>query len=241
MLRSTLSTLRLVNYKCALSVSQRPVSTVLGKDSMDSGECSKPVQLAHLDGEDAGVAVIAINRPQARNAISMQFLQLFLEALDKLKHNESVRAVIIRSLVPGIFCAGADLKERAKMVPSEVGPFVGKLRAMVSGIYSLPVPVVAALDGAALGGGLEIALACDLRTAAASAKMGLVETKLAILPGAGGSQRLPRLIGTALAKELIFTARVIDGVQAGQIGLVNHVVEQNKEGTAAYFKVSFEQ
>ena len=120
--------------------------------------------------------------------------------------------------------------------PSEVGPFVSKLRAMVSGLNTLPVPVIAALDGAALGGGLEIALACDLRTASSSAKMGLVEAKLAILPGAGGSQRLPRLIGVPLAKELIFTGRVLDGKQAFKIGLVNHVVDQNKEGNAAFNK-----
>ena len=120
--------------------------------------------------------------------------------------------------------------------PSDVGPFVAKLRAMVSGLNSLPVPVIAALDGAALGGGLEIALACDLRTAASSTKMGLVETKLAILPGAGGSQRLPRLVGVSVAKELIFTGRVLDGKEAHRIGLVNHVVDQNKAGDAAFHR-----
>lgn len=200
---------------------------------------SKPaqeVQLNQLDKEKSGIFVISINRPQARNAISVRFLQLFTEALESLKHNKDVRAVIVSSSVPGIFCAGADLKERAKMAPSEVGPFVSKLRAMVSGLNTLPVPVIAAIDGAALGGGLEIALACDLRTASSSAKMGLVEAKLAILPGAGGSQRLPRLVGVAVAKELIFTGRVLDGNQACKIGLVNHVVDQNKEGNAAYCK-----
>jgi len=198
---------------------------------------SKPaneIQLTQLDQDKSGIFVISINRPKAKNAISVRFLELFTEALESLKHNKDVRAVIVSSSVPGIFCAGADLKERAKMAPSEVGPFVSKLRAMVSGLNTLPVPVIAALDGAALGGGLEIALACDLRTASASAKMGLVETKLAILPGAGGSQRLPRLVGVATAKELIFTARVLDGREARAIGLVNHVVEQNKEGNAAF-------
>jgi len=200
---------------------------------------SKPqqeIQLHQLEEEKNGIFVISINRPQARNAISVRFLQLFTEALESLKHDRNVRAVIVSSLVPGIFCAGADLKERAKMSPSEVGPFVSRLRAMVSGLSALPVPVIAALDGAALGGGLEIALACDLRTASASAKMGLVEAKLAILPGAGGSQRLPRLVGVPVAKELIFTGRVLDGNEAHKIGLVNRVVEQNKEGNAAYHK-----
>jgi len=194
------------------------------------------IQLHQLDQEKSGIFVISINRPQARNAISVRFLQLFTEAVESLKHDKNARAVIVSSLVPGIFCAGADLKERAKMSPAEVGPFVSRLRAMVSGLNTLPVPVIAALDGAALGGGLEIALACDLRTASSSAKMGLVEAKLAILPGAGGSQRLPRLVGVSVAKELIFTGRVLDGNEAHKIGLVNHVVEQNKEGNAAYHR-----
>ncbi|XP_010000836.1 PREDICTED: methylglutaconyl-CoA hydratase, mitochondrial, partial [Chaetura pelagica] len=99
---------------------------------------------------------------------------------------------------------------------------------------NLPVPTIAAIDGAALGGGLELALACDIRVAASSAKMGLVETKLAIIPGAGGTQRLPRTIGVSLAKELIFSARIVNGEEAKSIGLISHVVEQNESGDAAY-------
>ncbi|XP_056370539.1 methylglutaconyl-CoA hydratase, mitochondrial [Oenanthe melanoleuca] len=99
---------------------------------------------------------------------------------------------------------------------------------------NLPVPTIAAIDGTALGGGLELALACDIRVAASSAKMGLVETKLAIIPGAGGTQRLPRTIGVSLAKELIFSARIVDGEEAKSIGLISHVVEQNEAGDAAY-------
>lgn len=194
------------------------------------------VQLERCDGDKSGIAIIGFNRPLAKNAISVKFLQLMMETIESLKHDKSVKAVILRSLVPGIFCAGADLKERAKMSPSDVGPFVSKLRAMVSGLNNLPAPVIAALDGAALGGGLEIALACDMRIAASSAKMGLVEAKLAILPGAGGSQRLPRLIGVSMAKELIFTGRVLDGNAAYNIGLVNHVVDQNKDGDAAFHR-----
>ncbi|KAG8596074.1 hypothetical protein GDO81_001722 [Engystomops pustulosus] len=157
-----------------------------------------------------------------------------LKAVDSLKGNNKVRTVILRSEVPGVFCAGADLKERAKMHPSEVGPFVSKARALMNEFANLPMPTIAALDGAALGGGLEMALASDIIVAASSAKMGLVETKLAIIPGAGGTQRLPRAVGVALAKELIFSARVLDGIEAKSIGLVSHVVEQNEEGDAAY-------
>ncbi|XP_036750536.2 methylglutaconyl-CoA hydratase, mitochondrial isoform X3 [Manis pentadactyla] len=131
---------------------------------------------------------------------------------------------------------GADLKERVKMNSSEVGAFVSKLRSVINEIANLPVPTIAAIDGLALGGGLELALACDIRVAASSAKMGLVETKLAIIPGGGGTQRLPRAIGMSLAKELIFSARVLDGQEAKAVGLISHVLEQNQEGDAAYRK-----
>ncbi|CAH1265850.1 AUH [Branchiostoma lanceolatum] len=156
------------------------------------------------------------------------------EALQAVKFDQNARVLIIRSLVPGIFCAGADLKVRAKMKLSEVGPFMAGLRASLREIANLPLPVIAAIDGVALGGGMEMALGCDMRVAAVSAKMGLTETKLAIIPGGGGTQNLPRLIGTAKAKELIFTGRAIDGQEAFDIGLVNHVVPQNSNGDAAY-------
>lgn len=142
----------------------------------------------------------------------------------------------LRSLVRGIFCAGADLKERQTLSPAEVSRFVNSLRKLVVNIENLPMPVICAIDGAALGGGLEIALACDLRTAANQVKLGLVETRLAIMPGAGGTQRLPRIISQALAKELIFTARVFSGEDASKMGIVNHSVPQNDTNDAAYLR-----
>ncbi|XP_064632753.1 methylglutaconyl-CoA hydratase, mitochondrial-like [Lineus longissimus] len=156
------------------------------------------------------------------------------EATQAIRFDKNVKVLIIKSECPGIFCAGADLKERVKMTQAEVGPFVAKLRSTVSDLCNLPMPVIAAMDGIALGGGLEMALACDIRIAASSAKMGLVETRLAIIPGGGGTQRLPRLVGPAIAKELMFTARVIDGAEAARINLVNQAVEQNDERDAAY-------
>ncbi|XP_075708779.1 methylglutaconyl-CoA hydratase, mitochondrial [Rhinoderma darwinii] len=192
------------------------------------------LRVRYLEGEEQGIVVLGINRPHSKNAISKGLVKSMLKAVDSLKGNNKVRTVILRSEVPGVFCAGADLKERAKMHPSEVGPFVSKARALMNEFANLPMPTIAALDGAALGGGLEMALASDIMVAASSAKMGLVETKLAIIPGAGGTQRLPRVVGVALAKELIFSARVLDGNEAKSIGLVNHVVEQNDEGDAAY-------
>ncbi|XP_042860043.1 methylglutaconyl-CoA hydratase, mitochondrial-like isoform X1 [Penaeus japonicus] len=197
---------------------------------------SPDVVVEKLTGDHEGVMVFGFNRPAAKNAISKNLLKEFMEAIEDTRHSRDVRVVVLRSLVPGIFCAGADLKERAKMKPEEVGPFVAKARSCISDIENLPMPVIVALDGAALGGGLEMALACDLRVAADTAKMGLVETKLAIIPGAGGTQRLPRIVGTAKAKELIFTAAILNGKEAAEIGLVNHVTPQNETGDAAYHK-----
>ncbi|XP_076217419.1 methylglutaconyl-CoA hydratase, mitochondrial-like isoform X2 [Aptenodytes patagonicus] len=163
------------------------------------------LRVRYLDDEHKGIVVLGLNRSHARNALNKNLLKMMTKAVDALKSDKKVRTVIFRSEVPGIFCAA-----------------------------NLPVPTIAAIDGTALGGGLELALACDIRVAACSAKMGLVETKLAIIPGAGGTQRLPRIIGVSLAKELIFSARIVDGEEAKSIGLISHVVEQNEAGDAAY-------
>lgn len=122
------------------------------------------------------------------------------------------------------------------MPQKQVSKFVTNLRTMMSRFHELPIPVICAIDGMALGGGLEMALACDFRIASSSAKMGLVETKLAIIPGAGGTQRLPRLINPSIAKEMIYTSRVVDGAEAKELGIVNHCVKQNEAGDAAYLK-----
>uniref|UniRef100_A0A8D2PIY8 AU RNA binding methylglutaconyl-CoA hydratase n=1 Tax=Zosterops lateralis melanops TaxID=1220523 RepID=A0A8D2PIY8_ZOSLA len=177
---------------------------------------------------------VGFRQSHAKNALSKNLVKMMSKAVDALKSDKKVRTVVFRSEVPGIFCAGADLKERAKMHSSEVSSFVSRARATINELANLPVPTIAAIDGTALGGGLELALACDIRVAASSAKMGLVETKLAIIPGAGGTQRLPRTIGVSLAKELIFSARIVDGEEAKSIGLISHVVEQNEAGDAAY-------
>ncbi|XP_069498280.1 enoyl-CoA hydratase domain-containing protein 2, mitochondrial [Ambystoma mexicanum] len=194
------------------------------------------VRVRHLRGHHKGIAEILMHRVSARNALGKVFVNELFEALESLRHDSSVRVLIIKSDIKGVFCSGADLKERAQMSNEEVGHFVQRLRSLMSGIAALPMPTIAALDGSALGGGLELALACDLRVAASSAKMGLIESTRGLLPGAGGSQRLPRLIGLALAKELIFTGRQVDGEKALSLGLVNHAVEQNEAGDAAYHR-----
>uniref|UniRef100_A0A4X2KVX7 Enoyl-CoA hydratase domain containing 2 n=2 Tax=Vombatus ursinus TaxID=29139 RepID=A0A4X2KVX7_VOMUR len=177
-----------------------------------------------------------MNRPQARNALGKVFVSELSDALDELRLDKSIRVVVFKSGIKGVFCAGADLKEREQMGEAEVAAFVHKLRSLMSQIATFPAPTIAAIDGFALGGGLELALACDLRVAASSAIMGLIETSRGLLPGAGGTQRLPRCVGVSLAKELIFTGRRINGEEAKSIGLVNHAVPQNQEGTAAYHR-----
>jgi len=189
-----------------------------------------------MEGDQKGVAVLSMKRHEGRNSLSRKMAAEMKEAVTSVRFNNDVRVLVIRSEVPRVFCAGADLKERAKMKPEEVGPFVAGLRQIVNDLEELPQPTIAAIDGAALGGGLEMALACCLRTAASTAKIGLVETGLAIIPGAGGTQRLPRLIGAVRAKELIYTSRILDGLEAAQYGIVNHAVEQNENGDAAYLK-----
>ncbi|XP_055353582.1 methylglutaconyl-CoA hydratase, mitochondrial-like [Paramacrobiotus metropolitanus] len=183
-----------------------------------------------------GVLVFNLNRPEVRNAISKNLLKQFRACLESARQDTAVRAIILRSTTPGVFCSGADLKERMTMREEEVAPFVANLRNLMADLYNFPVPTIAALDGMALGGGLEMALACDVRVASSTAKIGLVETKLGIIPGAGGTQLLTRLVGPSRAKDLIFTGQVLDGAQAHAQGIVNHLVEQNSDGSAAYKK-----
>uniref|UniRef100_A0A1Q3F0Q2 Putative methylglutaconyl-coa hydratase mitochondrial n=1 Tax=Culex tarsalis TaxID=7177 RepID=A0A1Q3F0Q2_CULTA len=205
--------------------------------TLSTPSSAQELQLTYLTEEDKqGIAVLGLNRAKARNSFSKSLVNQMLDSIDVLAHDKNVRVVILRSLVPGIFCAGADLKERATMSPQDVGRFVSKLRQMMSSIEQLPAPVIAAIDGPALGGGLEMALACDMRVVAGNVKLGLVETKLGIIPGAGGTQRLPRILNPAIAKELIFTARQITGEEAKELGIVNYAVKPNDGGDAAYKK-----
>ncbi|XP_041126530.1 enoyl-CoA hydratase domain-containing protein 2, mitochondrial [Polyodon spathula] len=202
--------------------------------SEDLPPLQREVRIKKLEGDDSGIAEVRMSRQRARNALGKVFITQMFEVVDTLRQDSQVRAVVFHSEVRGVFCAGADLKERAQMSNTEAEHFVHRLRSLMSEIAALPMPTIAAIDGFALGGGLELALACDLRTAAASAKMGLIETTRGLLPGAGGSQRLPRTVGMGVAKELIFTGRQVDGEQALALGLVNRAVPQNQAGDAGY-------
>jgi enoyl-CoA hydratase/carnithine racemase len=178
-----------------------------------------------LEEQTEGVVLLTINRPQVMNSINFSLLKTLYEKIEAVRFNPEVRVVIITGTGSKAFCAGADLKERATMNPIQVEEFIYTLGHLFSAIEQLPKPVIAAVNGVALGGGTELALAADIRIASANATMGLTETRLAIIPGGGGTQRLPRLVGKGKAKELIFTGRRIDAKEALSIGLVNQVAE----------------
>ncbi len=169
------------------------------------------------------VAVWTLDRPDRMNALS----RAMLEAIGKLSReaatNASVRAVVVTGAGDKAFCAGADLKERRTMSDEDVRSLLDLYRSELGPLDRLPKPVVAALNGVAFGGGLELALACDLRVAAAGAVLGLPETSIAIIPGAGGTQRLPRIVGEGRAKEMILLARRLPAEEALAWGLVNRV------------------
>jgi enoyl-CoA hydratase/carnithine racemase len=157
------------------------------------------------------------------NSFNFDLLRALKAQIDGIRFRPEIRVVIITGAGEKAFCAGADLKERATLPPLQVKEFIFTIRDLFSSIENLNKPVIAAVNGVALGGGTELALACDIRIASASASMGLTETRLAIIPGAGGTQRLPRLIGRGKAKELIFTGRRVPAEEALTIGLVNQV------------------
>ncbi|TYJ06399.1 hypothetical protein E1A91_A12G231100v1 [Gossypium mustelinum] len=185
---------------------------------------SESVKLNRLSDYNSGIVEVNLDRPEAKNAIGKDMLSGLRHAFEAIDRDSSARVVMISSSVPKVFCAGADLKERKKMTAAEVHSFVNYLRSTFSLIEELQIPTIAVIEGAALGGGLEMALSCDLRICGENALLGLPETGLAIIPGAGGTQRLPRLVGKSIAKDIIFTGRRIGGRDAMSMGLVNYCV-----------------
>ena len=167
--------------------------------------------------------VITLNRPRVMNCLNFDLLLALRDQIDALQFRSDIRCAILTGAGEKAFCAGADLKERATLTQDQVKRFILTIRNLLTSIQNLPIPVIAAVNGVALGGGTELALASDIRIASETATMGLTETRLAIIPGGGGTQRLPRIVGVAKAKELIFTGRRVDAAEALDIGLVNQV------------------
>ena len=173
---------------------------------------------------EEGIATLTFNRPKALNALNSELLDEMSRTLDAIAANEDVRVLILTGSGDKAFVAGADITELARCNALQAKVFATKGQNVISKLQCLDIPVIAAVNGFALGGGSEIALACDFIIAAENAKFGLPEITLGIIPGFGGTQRLPRLIGSNMAKEMIFTGKMISAAEAQSIGMVNRVV-----------------
>ncbi|WP_062236573.1 enoyl-CoA hydratase-related protein [Fictibacillus sp. FJAT-27399] len=174
------------------------------------------------------IAYVTLNRPEVLNCFNYRTLQRLGEVVDEIHHNQNVRVVIFTGAGEKAFSAGADLKERRTLSEADVKRNVRKIRDVFSAVEALPQPTIAAINGHAFGGGFELALACDIRVSVDSASMGLTELSWAIIPGAGGTQRLPRLIGQAKAMELILTAKKMKADEAWQYGILNKAVTREE-------------
>jgi enoyl-CoA hydratase len=174
--------------------------------------------------QEQGIAIIKINRPKALNAINPTVIKELTDALEKLKVDRSVKVLILTGEGDRAFVAGADIATMRDYTPLEGKYFSNQGHELLFQLESLPIPVIACVNGFALGGGTELAMACDFIYAADSAKFGQPEINLGIIPGFGGTQRLSRLVGKSRAKELCMTGIMISAQEAKEIGLVNKVV-----------------
>jgi len=181
-----------------------------------------------LDERRGSTELWTINGEKRRNAISRAALTEFEERVARVSKDHSTRAVVLTGAGDRAFCAGADLKERVGMSNGDVRSFLGQLGRTLRALELSDCVFIAALNGAALGGGTELALACDFRVAAPTAELGLTEVQLGIIPGGGGTQRLPRLVGPARAKDLILTGRRINAAEALAIGLVQRLAPEGR-------------
>ena len=180
---------------------------------------------------------VTLNRPTAANALSRalvaELTKLCGQLAGEIAAGADVRALVLTGAGDKAFSAGADLKERRTWTLDDTRVFLGEINALMNAIEDFPRPVIAAINGVAFGGGLELALACDIRIAADTAEMGLTEVRLGIIPGAGGTQRLARIAGIAAAKELILTGRRIGAALARELGIVSEVVPSAELPAAA--------
>jgi 3-hydroxypropionyl-coenzyme A dehydratase len=175
------------------------------------------------------IAIIKINRPEALNAVNTDVIAELSRTIDIVSGDDSIKALIITGAGERSFCAGADIRYVVNIDPIEAERYATFIHTLLNKIENLEKPVIAAINGYALGGGCELALACDIRIASSNAKIGQPEVTIGIPPGWGGSQRLLRIVGPAKAKELVFTGKMITAEEAAQIGLVNKVVSLGPE------------
>lgn len=181
-----------------------------------------PTLLIETDAD--GIAVVTINRPDKLNALNAQVFADLEALLAAIRADAAIRAVVLTGAGPKAFVAGADIGELAEVDAAAGAALAARGQAVFRALERLPIPVIAAVNGFALGGGCELAMACHLRLAAPGAKFGQPEVKLGLIPGYGGTVRLPRLVGRGRALELLLTARVVDAEEALRIGLVERIV-----------------
>ena len=194
--------------------------------------------LVRLERHDDGVVGLVLDRPSALNAVSTAMARALSAATAEIAADPSVRAVVVSSSHPKAFCVGADLKERGTLTDDELRRQRLVTAPAYRGVLDLEMPVVAAVDGFALGGGCEIALACDLVVAGRAAVLGLPEVSVGVIPGGGGTQLLTRRLGWSRAADLVLTARKVDAEEAYRLGLVDRLVDA---GTAAAEALSLAQ
>jgi len=173
---------------------------------------------------EEGIATITFNRPKALNALNAALLAELSDALDQVAADEDIRVLVLTGAGDKAFVAGADISELATFNPLGAKHFAQQGQSAINKLQDLPIVVIAAVNGFALGGGTEIAIACDFIYASENAKFGQPEINLGLIPGFGGTQRLPRLIGTNMAKELIYTGKMLSATEGNQAGLINKVV-----------------
>jgi enoyl-CoA hydratase len=184
-----------------------------------------PRELLEEWGEP-GICVLRMNRPRAYNALSRELVAQMRAAVAKI-WGAGGRVMVLAASEPG-FCSGADLKQRKTMTDQEKYAHNREINSLANEIAALPVPTIAAINGVAMGGGCELPLACDIRLASRNAVIGLTEARIGAMPGAGGSQRLPRLIGVARALEMMFSGEPVSAAKAAELGLVNEVTEAHE-------------
>jgi enoyl-CoA hydratase len=175
-----------------------------------------------------GIGTVTLNRPDKLNALNSTVYKELYDVFEAIENDAEVRAVVLTGAGERAFCAGSDVAEMQNMGPLEIQRFMATIRKTSDFIYALTKPTIAAVNGYALGGGCELSMCCDMRIASDRARFGQPEITLGLIPGASGTQRLPRLIGAAKAKEMIFLGDYIDAATALNLGLVNKVVPREK-------------
>ncbi|MFL6396585.1 MAG: enoyl-CoA hydratase/isomerase family protein [Nitrososphaeraceae archaeon] len=187
------------------------------------------------------IAIIKINRPEALNALNLDVIAELSRTIDIVGADDGIKVVVITGAGEKSFCAGADIAYMVDIDPMKAEKYATSAQAVLNKIERLEKPVIAAVNGFALGGGCELALVCDIRVASNNAKIGQPEVTIGIPPGWGGTQRLTRIVGPAKAKELIFTGKMVTAEEAAQIGLVNKLISLTPEGQQPHSQSSGEE